>query len=418
MAPKASPDLKLTLEQARTAWHARQHLAAPMDTDPATLLEHTGWARTLGGADVYFALRARARELRRADIDTAVASGEVRVVPAVRGCIYLGPARHVDLVMALAADLAHPRTTRDLDKAGSSWDEVEDLAQAALETLADGPLTTDAIRRALPDGAVRSLGAAGKKVGLSSPLPVALRELEFRGKITRKPIEDRLDTERYAWSRAAAPGTAEVPGDPIERLRAVVDLVLGRHGPLTVKELSTWIGVPQRDIKAALDGLDTLIVAIEGRPGVAVARAADRESLVSHRDDAAPTYSFLPFEDTLLTIHGGPAPFVDSAFHDLLIPTWGGRAKAEKLGELNHIGRRPLFLGDRLTGFWEWDAAANEIVTWIFDPSRTDTDALDAARAELAEWIAAELGHARSFSLDTDDAVASRAAELRERHKG
>lgn len=420
MAAKASPALTLTLDQARAAWHARQGLLDPADLDPATLLERTGWARTLGGVDVYFALRARSRGLRRAMVDGAVASGAVRVVPAVRGCIYLVPAAHVDLVMALAADLARPRITRELDKAGSSWEEVEDLVEAVREVLANGPLTTDAVRRALPEGAVRSLGEAGKKVGLSSPLPIALRELEFRGMIARKPIEDRLDTERYVWSSIGGSRPADVPGDPTQRLRAVVDLILGWHGPLTVKELSTWIGVPQRDIKAALEEFDVLSVAIEGRPGVAVARAADREILAPSRVREVPTCSLLPFEDTLLTIHGGPAPFVDPAFHELSLPTWGGRAKIEKLGELNHLGRRPILVGERLVGFWEWDAkggdGGGEIVNWIFDAlSRDRQAALDAARAELARWIPAELGHARSFSLDTDDAVAARVAELRER---
>jgi len=46
---------------------------------------------------------------------------------------------------------------------------------------------------------VRSLGEKGKKLGLSSTLPPALRTLEFEGRIERTLEGGRLDSERYLW---------------------------------------------------------------------------------------------------------------------------------------------------------------------------------------------------------------------------
>ena len=126
-----------------------------------TTVAGTGWARTLGGIDVYLAVRARAPHLSRTALDETVREGALRVVPAVRGCIYLVPEPDVALVMALAADLSRPRTDRDLEKVGVRWSEVEELAAEITKALRGGPLTTNAIRQALPTGAARSLGAVG-----------------------------------------------------------------------------------------------------------------------------------------------------------------------------------------------------------------------------------------------------------------
>ena len=104
------------------------------------------------------------------------------MVPAARGCMYLVARPQVALALRLAARLTLPRAEREHAKAGIRPREVEELAAAVRETLTrKGPLTTEALRKALPEGSVRSLGEVGKKVGISSALPSALRLLEFDG---------------------------------------------------------------------------------------------------------------------------------------------------------------------------------------------------------------------------------------------
>ena len=411
--PSSSSLPPLGLSQIRSFWLERQGLASPLEAPPAELVARTGWARTLGGIDVYLALRARNPSIARANLEGELQSGALRVVPAVRGCIYLVPAAEVPLLMTLAADLSRPRTQRELLKAGVDGQEVEDLAAAVLEVLAQGPLGTREIRKALPADSVRSLGEAGKKVGLSSPLPVALRELEFRGAIERTPVGHRLDTEVYQWHRSPVPDAVPtIPELPEERLALVVRRVLEFFAPLSIPELATWIGIPQRDIKAALETLEVRLVAIEGCKAPAVV-LEELWSSLEQVEQAPAQFRFLPFGDNLLTVHGGPAIFTDPKFHDLPVERWGG-AKARPLGQVNHLGRRPLFLGERLVGFWEFDPEAEEVVVGLLEAlSAQEAEDLNDARVRLAEFLQQDLGHARSFSLDTEAALLRRATTLR-----
>jgi DNA glycosylase AlkZ-like len=409
--PAKKPDASVTLDRARAFWHHKQGLAAPGD-DPAAVIASTGWARTLGGIDVYLAVRARCPSVTRAGLEQRVADGALRVVPAVRSCIYLVPERDVAVLMALAADLDRPRTDRELGKAGSSRGEVGALAREVLAVLADGALTTPEIRKALPEGAARSLGDAGKKIGLSSPLPVALRELEFQGEIERIPVDDRLDTERYLWRIPKQKPRAAAPADPAERVAVIARRFFEFFGPATVKELAAWVGVSQRDAKAAMAELPLTAVTIAGHAPEAWVLDDDLETLVA----AAPApaaFAFLSFADNLLSVHGGPGVHVDPAHHRQPVSAWGS-SKPTTLGEARHLGVRTLLLGEKVIGLWEVDSDAGEVVAATFEPlSGKLRRALDADRERLAGFFRDQLGHARSFSLDTDDKVRERAALIR-----
>ena len=91
----------LTLSQARALWWQKQGLGGRSSTAPiAARIGDSGWLRTLGGTDVYLAARARKPGMTRGELDAAVDRGELRVVPAARGCIYLVPSRFVGDLMA------------------------------------------------------------------------------------------------------------------------------------------------------------------------------------------------------------------------------------------------------------------------------------------------------------------------------
>ena len=384
----------------------------------------TGWVRTLAGIDVYLAVRARSHELTRASMDEAVADGRLRVSPAARGCIYLISEAHLGLALAHARALARPRTERDLAKAGVSTREVEELAAGVLDVLRAGPMTTASVRKALPAGAARSLGARGKRVGLSSPLPVALRELEFAGRIERALPDGRLDTERYHWRIVSGKRRTAIAdaGDHQARVRALVELFLRVSGPATHKQLATWIGVSKRAVTSALAELPVVSVAIDWPDGFAdddsarraphVLLETDLEEL-QHAATPAPRFAFLPFEDALITAHGGPAPFVDPRYHDRPVDSWGG-SRPTTIARSRHVGQRPLMCGDEMIGFWEYDRDAETIVCGAFRPlSSSEKRSLREASESLFAFIRDQLGHARSFSLDTDDAVRGRVQILR-----
>lgn len=390
------------LSQARARWHARQGLAAPAGGPVAAVIAATGWPRTLGGIDVYLATQARTAGLRRADLDTAVASGELQVVPAVRGCIYLVPRAEAALCLRIAEEKWRPRTERELSKAGTTWGEIDEVAAAARAALAAGPLTSDGLRRALPPGTCRSFGEAGKKVGLSSPLPLALRVLEFAGQIERTLPGGRLDTERYEW-RLVAPRAqpAQVPATAPERFARLAALFFSVAAPATIKDFAGWAGLSGREAQAAVAALPLIPMRVPGYAEEALGFAADLQP-------APPSHavSFLSFDDNYLTLHGGPAVLTEPVQHGRALPAWGAPGSST-LGEARHATLRTVLVGPRIVGFWEYDPDARHVVYATFDKSDQEP-ALVTAAESLTALLRDELQHGRSFNLDTDDELRAR----------
>jgi hypothetical protein len=123
--------------------------------------------------------------------------------------------------------------------------------------------------------------------------------------------------------------------------------------------------------------------------------------------------SMLSFEDNYLTSHGGPGLLTEPKHHGREVTKWGN-TKGTTLGDVRHISARTLFDGDRLVGFWEYDPSAEAVVFNTFDPLPPKRK---RAAQELAESVAAflkdDVGHARSFSLDTMEAVQERATLIK-----
>lgn len=405
----------IELARARAFWFQRQGLAlpAPTSADLAHVIARTGWLRTLGGADVYLAARARVLGLGRAQMDAAVAAGALRVIPAVRGCIYLVPGADAPWVLRVAEEAWRPRAEREVDKVGARWREVEKLADAAVRVLARGPLGTDAIRRALPDGAVRSLGDAGKKVGMSSLLPTALRLLEFEDRIERTLDGGRLDTERYTWRVvAAAPGPGATLADSSARRARLAETFFAQAGPATIAHFAAWAGFTQKDARAAADAIDLAPVAVEG-VGDAFVLVRDLAALRAAR--AADTAALLSFEDNYLVAHGGPGIVTDRAYHAIELAAFGADAP-QPIGTATHMLQRSIVIGGLVGGLWELDEPAR---AGVWAPlgkgaiAASRAEELDALVADAARFLLDEIGHAKSFTLDTAALVAARAASIK-----
>lgn len=378
----------------------------------ADVVAATGWIRTLGGVDGYLALRARQPGLRRAAVDEAIRSGALQVIPAVRGCIYLVPRAEVPLALRIAEAVFRPSAERDLKKVGASWKLIEEVAAAAKAALQAGPLSPDALRKALPAGAVPSFGEAGKKAGIASPLPMALRTLEFAGAVRRTLPDGRLDSERYVWQLTTqSPFTgARIPDEPAARLAELAAIFFRHAAPASVRSFAEWSALPLRDCRAAVASLGLVPIAVSGAA----------EPHYGYAEDLVPTepsgaVRLLPFDDNYHTDHGGPAPLVDPAWHALTVPVWGAmRGEGGTLGTSKHVSLRSICIGPELAGFWEYDPDGGEISAKPFSVlKKTQRDALAEACSELAAFLRDELGHGRSFSLDTDDELRQRVRLLR-----
>jgi hypothetical protein len=406
-----APALTLSLERARAHWHRKQGLAEPLPGSIEEVVAATGWPRTLGGVDVYLAMRARVPGMKRQQLDEAVEQSRLQVIPAVRGCIYLVPRPEVPLVLRIAEEQHRKRADREYEKAGIAPTELADVGEAVLKALRKGPLSTDALRKALPEGTVRSLGDKGKKVGLSSTLPPALRHLEFEGKVERTLEGGRLDSERYLW-RVPAKNSftgAKVPGEPVERHARIAATFFRQAGPVTLENFTTWAALSQREARAAMEKLPLVPVAVEGFASEAWV-LEEELAVLREKAPATSSLSMLSFEDGYLAFHGGPALFTDPAHHARAVPVWGN-TKGSTLGDARHMFMRSLFDGDRLVGLWEYDLDAGAVVFGTFDtlaPKRRK--AVEVLAKDVAAFLRDDVGHAHSFSLDNDDSVRERAA--------
>ncbi|HEX4955141.1 MAG TPA: crosslink repair DNA glycosylase YcaQ family protein [Thermoanaerobaculia bacterium] len=404
--------VRLSLDDARRVAVAAQLLARPVAGSVTEVLERAGFVRTLGGVDVYLAVRARRPGFTRGELEAAAAAGEVRVLPAVRGCMYLVPKRDHAICLRVADLLSRARAEREHEKAGIHPGEVEAVAEATVATLAErGALTTEALRRALPEGTVRSLGEAGKKVGISSPLPPALRLLEFAGRIERVHEGARLDHERYLWRiPAASPFAGGDPGDNLAELASALAAVFFRAAGFgSVKSFASWAGLAQRDAKAAVAGLPLVPVTVAGldEPQWAYPEALDATGA-----NGGPV-SFLPFDDNLPGLHGGPALLVDAAHHELEVPVWGSNEK-QRLGWARYMSYRGMVADGRVVGFWELDPEARAVVWATFAPPEPGlASRIEAGAADTVRFLLGELGHGKSFSIDSDTDLARRATALR-----
>jgi len=341
--------------------------------------------------------------MKRADLDAAIGAGELRVHPAVRGCIYLVPTAVVPDLLALNAETWRAQTEKELGKIGKTLKVVEALAPRVLAALTE-PMTTDAVRKAVGD--IPSFGDAGKKVGLSSPLPLALRDLELAGKIERTLEGGRLDTDRYLWRKTRGKLGAPAP-DHVARIARVVDAFLGFSGPATLAQLSAWSGHPQRDLKTALASVDAVAVTVEG-VGEAYLRRADLPVKPPEPRGTA----LVALEDNYLNNHG-VAAVTDPKNHAFEVDLFGGSGKPVPLGKAQHTLSRSIVVDGLVAGFWEVDPRTSGAIWHTFEPAaRPLARQLDELTADTARFLLDELGHARVYSLDTEDDIQARADRI------
>lgn len=406
---------------ARAVMLAAQGLAGPLPTvppaaeppPPSRVVRDHGHVRTLGGSEAYVAVQARRGELRREVMDDEVAAGDLHVVPAARGCIYLVHRDEVPWALRLAEELSRSRSEREQERAGVRPGEMEELGERVVTALrAHGPLDPNALRRTLPDDAVRSLGDAGKKVGLSSTLPPALRRLEFDGRVERRLEGGRLDSERYLWA---------VPEqNPFDGVDVADAAALHRHfaarwfrwsGLGTADAFAAWAGLGKRDARAAAAELELTPVEVAGQEGDWL---ADPQVLAAATDATVSGGALLPFEDNLIHLQDSPALLTDPEHLELEVPSWGRRGRVP-LGTAKHLAFRAVVADGRLSGFWDFDPDSEEVVIGYFaDPSPAARDEIQSKAVALSRLLAEDLGHGRSFSLDNDDTLRRRVAEIRE----
>jgi hypothetical protein len=390
--------------ELRAWWSYRQgldgSLAGSLDSglvgaDPATVLARTGWARTVGGANPYLTLFARAGTSRAA-VDAAQADLAIHELPAARGCTYLVPAEHFSLALQVGRT-APEADLPVLERLGAPRSEIESLCGKVLDVVGPDPLDPAQLKDALGD-AVRSLGEEGRKRGQSTTLPTALGLLQAAGEIRRVPVNGRLDQQRYGYVR----WRAEPTGLTDEQARAeLARLYFDWIGPASLANFRWFSGLSATAAKAATAGLD-----LADMGDGLLAPPAVAEEFARYTAPTKPRYALLAGIDALVLLRRDHASLLDPADADRSL------LADLPLAAVADLPDHPIVDRGRIVGLWQYDPDAADVVWWAFQPP-SDPDALAQAVARTGAFIRDELGDARSFSMDTPKSRAPRLAALR-----
>lgn len=249
----------------------------------------------------YLSLFARMDDVRQADVDAALYE-ERRLVKqlGMRRTLFVVT---LDLLPALwgsaarrVADAEWRRLSRAVMASGVAADGDGWLAEvrcAALEALADGPLSTSQLRDRVPALAGRiTLSASSRWGGPVSVAPLVVTLLGARGDIVRGRNDGEWRVSRPTWQLAASwlprPLT---PGDARESYAELVRSWLRTFGPGTLRDIVWWLGSTVGDVRRALADIGAVEVGLESGTGWVL--PDDLEPV----DDVEPWAALLPILD-------------------------------------------------------------------------------------------------------------------------
>jgi hypothetical protein len=384
------------------AWYAhRQGLDGSLDgKSAAEVLGRTGWARSVGGTGPYLTLFSRAG-LSREEVDASLAKIEIHELPAARGCTYVLPAS--DFALGLTVGQGFGDEMKTAEKLGVTEKEIDKLCGAVIAALSRGPLDPDGLRQAT-GRAVRNLGAAGQKKGLTTTLPVALGRLQASGDIRRLPVNGRLDQQRYNYTlwRPNPLRRFKMPAE--EAYTQLARRFFSWIGPASVAEFQWFSGLGVKAAKAALEPLkleplktgdDRLLL------------PDDHGKLEAFKTPKEPHYVLVASLDSIALLRRDLKGMIDPK--DIERQVFVDK-DTKPLGALADLPSHAILDRGRLIGLWEYDTSTNSIAWMAF---MKKDHALQQAVARTEQYVREQLGDARSFSLDSPKSRAPRVEALR-----
>ena len=384
-------------------WFARQGLMEPQPASAAPVLAATGWARSVGGANPYLSLFARAG-VSREEAERALAAGEIHELPSARGCTYVVPAADYALALRVGQGFGEEAAVATARKyLGVTEEELAELSAQVLAALEDRILDPRELRAELGD-AVRNLGTEGKKRGTTTTLPLALGRLQAWGKIRRVSVNGRLDGERYRYALwQPSPLEREGPSGP-EVYSELARRYFHWTGPASLAHFRWFSGL---GVKAAKEAVAPLGLTPLEEGSDLLLFPEDLEALQEFRIPNEPRYALVGSIDGVLHLRRDL---------DLLLPeesaerAWLERFGLRTQGGLVDLESHGILDRGRLIGLWEYDPAVGQIAWTSYAPR---TSELEAAVGRTEAFIRDQLGDARSFSLDSPESRKPRLAALR-----
>jgi hypothetical protein len=376
----------------RAWWSHKQGLDGSAAGQSASeILLRTGWVRSAGGVAPYLALFARGGWSRE-DVDACVADLRIHELPSARGCTYVLPSDDFALGLRVGRGFSDVAEVKTAAKVGVTEAELRKLSEKVLKELGKGPRDPAELREA---AGARSLGEEGRKVGISTPLPVVLGMLQQIGKIRRVPGNGRLDQQsyRYAlWNLPEWNGSAEAAYTELARR------YFRWTGPATLKEFQWFSGLGVKVSQAAVAPLK--LVDVGGGRWI---DPAERDEFERFKRPQEPAYSLVSSLDGIALLR-----------RDLLsLSAHAGAVSA--VGGLGDLPSHAILDRGELIGLWEYDPAGSAIVWMSFGKAGKG---LRAAVGKTEAFVRDRLGDARSMSLDTPKSRQARLEKIRKAAAG
>ncbi|YCH06007.1 DNA glycosylase AlkZ-like family protein [Arthrobacter sp. alpha11c] len=377
----------LTPERLRAwAWHKQGLDGSLAGKTSEEVLDHAGWARSVGGANPYLTLFARAG-ISREQADRDVKELKIHELPTARGCTYvLGRADFAwGLQIGRDAAVAPFKVLARLGVERSEITLLEDQVEHAVQESSD-PLDPKQLKDQLGES-VRSLGEEGKKKGAATTLPTALGLLQADGRIRRVPINGRLDQQRYAYTKwGLAP--SKIDDDGARRL--LLERYLRWTGGATLKQSQWFTAFTVAQTKAALAGVGAVEVPT-ANGDVLWMLPDDVERLADFQEPGDEQIQLLAGTDSLVLHRRNSA--------DMFAEEDKGKKVLDTTLALQaDLPDHPILDRGRIIGLWQYDPGKERIAAWTF---AKPTGAVSKRIAEIEAWIRDELGDFRSFSLDS-----------------
>jgi hypothetical protein len=344
-------------------------------------------------------LRAR---LGREAVDAAVGQLEIHELPSARACTYVLPAS--DFALGLKVGQAFSGGDMNIArKLGVTDAEVDKLCNAMVKALGKGPLDPEHLREST-GGAARSLGEEGKKKGITTTLPLALRKLQAEGEIRRVPINGRLDQQRYRYTLWRPNPLTKFKLSADEAYTELARRFFGWIGPATLAEFRWFSAL---GVKASKDAVEPLKLEPVEQGDDRLMLPGDSEKLKAFKIPKEPQFVLSSGLDGISLLRRDLKSLLATEDRKRRVP--GEKAPIEA-GGLMDLPSHAIFDRGRVVGLWEYDVATQTIVWMPF--VRIDKVLKNAV--ELMEtYIRNELGDARSFSLDSSKSRAPRIEALR-----
>jgi hypothetical protein len=380
----------VNISKLRAWWFDRQGLANPnTQLTSSTVLANTGWARSVGGANPYVTLFARAG-VSREQVDLDIRNEEIHELPSARGCTYVVPRQDYALALTVGQGFSDESAMATARKfLGVTDQEIDRLMTRVEEALSQGPLDPRQIKDKVGD-ASRSLGEEGKKRGQTTTLPLALGFLQSQGRIRRIPIGGRIDQQRYMYQLWSPSPLDNCRLEKDEAYGQLARKYFGWAGPATADHFRWFSGLGVKVAKEAIDSAD--LVEMDGGfllPKDLVGAFED------FRIPSEPIYALVSSIDSHLLLRRDLPNLISSEDAERRMADAKGLVKVSGLQDLSN---QAILDRGRVVGIWEYDSVAQEIVWHSFVPV---DEALRKTITRTEEYIRSDLGDMRSFSLDS-----------------